>query len=80
MLYKHIPVNFIETTLEKSGDTLNRDETVDDNYLISVQNAPIEIDNLGVTQQRQKLNKVSNLLYNGKNIVNKTHKSKKILI
>lgn len=64
---------FLETTLEKTGDTLNRDEEVDDRYLIAVQNAPIHLDDMSTTQQRHKINKVSNTLYNGKNLVNKTH-------
>lgn len=67
--------DFIEETLEKTGEELNKDISVNDKHLIAVQNTPIENENLKEKQKRLKINKISNTLYNGKEIVEKTHKT-----
>lgn len=66
---------FLDETIEKTEKELNKDYNVNDNHLIALQNAPVEYEGLKTTQQRHKINKVCNELYNGKNVVNKTHKS-----
>ena len=50
-------LDFIEETLEKTERILNNDRNVNDHHLVAVQNAPIEIDNLNISQKRQKSEK-----------------------
>lgn len=70
-------LDFLEDTLEKTGKELNKHNEVNDNDLIAVQNAPIENENLKVTQQREKARRIGKVLYNGQAIVDNTHNIKK---
>lgn len=63
----------MKETIEKTEETLIKDNDIHDNHLIAFNNASIEYDNLKTAQQRQKINKISNVLYNGKRTVEKSH-------
>lgn len=63
--------DFVGETLDNTNKTLTKDNEVDDNTLVSIQNSSAEHDN-GLNK-KQTVKKLGQVLYNGKDIVNRTH-------
>lgn len=69
----------MKETVEKTEKVLDEaddeDEEADyEDYIVALNNAPIEYDDMKLPQKRYVLSRVSNVLYNGKRMVEKTHK------
>lgn len=71
---KHSGVDGVWDFLDETLQNVSKDETVDDELFMAIEETDIDNKELKVKDKRKKIKNISQVLYNGKAIVNKTHK------